>query len=758
MSPASLHEVAPRAGAAGSAHCATKFDPPRCRPQHLLRRRQLAAIDPDARLLLVCASAGYGKTTLLRQWIDRDAGRPTAWIQLAPEDDGLFAFWTAIVSGIAGACPQVGRRSLGALAAPFVDVRHDVLLPLIDDLRAHAVALDLVLDDLHLVSDEGAHRTLAWLVENAPADVRIAIATRHAPGLPLGRLRARGDLTELRAADLRFDDGEARCLLNERLGLGLSVDDLGALARRTEGWPAGLYLAALSLRAVDDREGFVAAFAGDDELIVDYLRPELLRGLDDATRMFLLRTSILESFCAPLCDAVAGTSAVAEDTLAELQRTNLFLVALDRRRHWFRYERLFAELLRAELEVSEPGLVPELHRRAARWHDGQGRFAAAIAHDLHAGDRERAALRIARSWTTLYGSRDWPQVAAWMAQLPEQELEHVPGFIVTKAWIAGMLGQREEVERFAAIAREHDDGGPLPDGSSSTESALALIGAGFPFGDAGRAHRCAQRAAVLERGDAHVVDVAFALGYSGFWTGAPEPDVRRELERVVRLGAGRPFDAAVVTGALGHLAYLDLLAGNAARARGHIARGRRHAREHDIEERAPACMLRIAAGWLLLADGRTGAAGAELGRALELARAYGEPLHVANALRLLAECRERDGDGDGAAVLLVQARAIVQLGCPDPGILAQLVDASATRLPAPSSRALTISSDGCAPLSERELDVLRLLGGTLSLPAIAGELFVAHNTVKTHTRAIYRKLGAASRGEAVARARKLRLL
>ncbi len=233
------------------AHCATKFDPPRSRPQHLLRRRQLAAIDPHARLLLVCASAGYGKTTLLRQWIARDAGRPTAWIQLAPEDDGLFAFWIAVVSGIAGACPQVGRRSLGALAGPFVDVQHDVLVPLVDDLGAHGVALDLVLDDLHLVSDAAAHGTLAWLVEKAPADVRIAIATRHAPGLPLGRLRARGDLTELRAADLRFDDGEARCLLNERLGRDLSPDELAALVRRTEGWPAGLYLAALSLRAVD---------------------------------------------------------------------------------------------------------------------------------------------------------------------------------------------------------------------------------------------------------------------------------------------------------------------------------------------------------------------------------------------------------------------------------------------------------------------------------------------------------------------------
>lgn len=754
-----LHDIASRRTDAGlPTHCATKFDAPQARPEHLPRERQLAAIDPHARLLLVCAPAGYGKTTLLRQWITRDASRPSAWVQLAPEDDGLFAFWIAIVSGIAGARPQIGKRSLGALAGPFVDVHSAVLAPLIDDLRSDdGAGLDLVLDDLHLITDRAAHETLGWLVENAPANLRIAIATRHAPGLPLGRLRARGDLAELRGADLRFDTPEVRGFLNDRLGLDLGDAELDALEERAEGWPAGLYLAALSLRGAPDREDGVAAFAGDDELIVDFLAPELLRGLDAETRSFLLRTSILESFCAPLCDAVAQCGVPSADVLGELQRTNLFLVALDRRRRWFRYERLFADLLRAELEAAEPALVAELHRRAARWHDGAGNVRAAIAHDLQAGDREHAALRIARSWASLYNSRDWPQVAAWMTQLPEDELAHVPGFIVAKAWIAGVLGMGDEVQRLAAIARAQDDGGALPDGSSCTESALALIDAGFPFGDVGRARRCAQRAAALDRGDAQVVNVAFALGFTGFWAGAPERDVRCALERAVRLGADRPFDAAIVTGALAHLAYLDLLAGDSARAHGHIARARRHARERGIDEHPPACMLGIASGWLLLADGRTAAAGAELERALELAHAYGEPLHVANATRLLAECRERAGD-DGAAGLLAQARAIVELRCPDPGILAQLVDMSAADIPVSDGVALTISRDGCEPLSERELEVLRLLGGPLSLPAIAGELFVAHNTVKTHTRTIYRKLGAASRGEAVARGRTLRLL
>ncbi|MBW3654304.1 MAG: AMP-binding protein, partial [Actinobacteria bacterium] len=358
---------------ARARHPATKFDAPRSRPEHLSRNRQLAAIDPHARVLLVAAPAGYGKTTLVGQWLNRDRERPaTAWIQLAPEDDGLFAFWIAVVSGVAGACAAVGRRSLGALAAPLVDVQSAVLAPLIDELWTFGGAVDLVLDDLHLVCDPAAHETLGWFVEHAPANLRIAIATRHAPALGLGRLRARGELTELRTADLRFDGDDARRFLNERHGLALDDADVDALMRRTEGWPAGLYLAALSLRGVADQSAFIAAFAGDDELIVDYLRPELLRGLDDATRRFLRRTSILESFCAPLCDAVAGTDGSADEVLRELQRTNLFVVALDRRRRWFRYERLFAELLRAEridALVTVPTMLaatPEADLRALR--------------------------------------------------------------------------------------------------------------------------------------------------------------------------------------------------------------------------------------------------------------------------------------------------------------------------------------------------------------------------------------------------------
>ncbi len=679
--------------------------------------------------------------------------------QLAAEDDGPAAFWGAVLSAIASACPAVGRRSLGAIAGSRVDFQTAVLSPLIDDLHGHRGELDLVLDDLHLVADADVHATLGWLVEHAPAGLRIAIATRHAPALALGRLRARGALTELRAADLRFGDEDAERFLNERLGLRLGADDVEALTRRTEGWPAGLYLAALSLRGVEHRSQFIAAFAGDDELIVDYLGPELLRGLDGPTRSFLLRTSILDSFCAPLCDAVAGTGRGAEAVLGELVRTNLFVVSLDRRRRWFRYGRMFAELLRAELAASEPDLVPELHRRAAAWFAGEGRVVDAIAHDLLAGDRETAALRIARWRPALLSSGDWAQAAAWLTQLPERELAIVPGFVVTKAWMAGMVGAREEVERLAAVARECDDGKALPDGSSSTESALALIGAAFPFGDAGAARRSALRAAALDPGDAGLPAVAHALGTTGYWAQARERDVRRDLERVVRLGADRPLEAAAAASALAHLAYLDLRAGNVARARGHVGRARRFASERGIEEHAQACAIRIASGWLQLADGRHEAAALELGRGLELARTLGEPLHVANALRLLAECREEVGDGDGAAMLLVQARAIVELQCPDPGVLRELVEATAARLgAAPGGRGRGASPDGVEPLSERELEVLRMLSGTLSLPAIASELFVAHNTIKTHTRAIYRKLGVAGRAEAVARARELRLV
>ncbi len=771
VAAASVHELAPRRrGGLRSALPALKFDPPRPRPGHLRRARQLARIDPQARLLLVCAPAGYGKTTLVGQWVRRDPERAVAWIQLTDGDDSPAAFWAALTGAIAAICPAVGRRSLAELLRAEPDIHAAVLVPLVEELRAGHAELDLVLDDLQCVADGDVHAQLGWFVENAPATLRVAIATSQPPALPLGRLGALGELTELRGADLRFGAGEAGRLLNEVFELRLGEDDVNDLTRRTGGRPADLYLAGLALHRARDRAGAVAALVDGDAMGPAQLAEALLRGLGAPTRRFLRRSSILDSFCAPLCDAVAGAAAPAEQVLAELRGQRHILEPLDRRARWHAYAAPFGQLLRAELQATEPELVPELHRRAAAWHAGEGRVAAAIDHDLRAGDREAAAARIARSWKALHNSDDRPHIPVWLAELPEHEVGRVPGFVVAKAWIAGLHRAHAEMDRLVALAREVDDGAALPDGSSSTEFALALIAATFAFGDVAHARRSALHAASLARGEAHGVSLALALGCSAFWAGAPDRDARRELERAVRHGASCSPDAAAAAVALAHLAFVDLRCGELARARGHVERARWHMRRAGIEGHALACTIAIAEGWLRLVEGRTEAAVAELGYGLALARAYGEPLYVAQALGLLAECQQEEGDHHAARQTLARAHAVTRLECPDPGVLRALVESAAAQLRPRSATGTVATLDADADpdadpdagagdrLSERELEVLHMLGGPLSLPQIARELRVAHNTIKTHTRTIYRKLRAGGRADAVERARALRLL
>lgn len=736
---------------------ATKFVAPMPRPEHLARPRQLERIDPHAGLVLLSAPAGYGKTTLIGQWIRERHGGATAWVQLDAEDSGAYVFWTAIVTALANVDQRVGQRSFGALATTVDDFLASVVGPLIDDLAHCGDPIALVLDDMHFIDDALCHRTLAWFVERAPANLRIAIATRRDPELPLGRLRARGHMTELRAEDLRFDADEGAAFLNEQLELGLEQAEVQALLRRTEGWPAGLYLAALSMRRTPDRKQFVAAFAGDNEHVVDYLAPEILGAVDARQRRFLGCTSILDRFCAPLCDAVIGDddgAATAAETLAELDGSNMFLVALDSRRRWYRYHHLFRDLLRAELDRLEPAIIRDLHVRAAAWYGTAGLVPDAITHALLAGDRIAAAELIAERYLDLYRSEGWPRLAGWLAQLPEEEVAGVPGFLVAKAFLAWLVGDRDEVARIAAIARAHDRGAPLPDGGTSTEAMLALLDALYPYGDATRARGAALRAAELETGAAHALTVHYVLGMTSFWAGEDVAIARASLERAVRTGRTGSHHGRLAW-SLGHLGYLDLMAADLAAARGHVLEAVEIMRHSGEQEGPLACVVRIAHSWLLLVEGRPAEAEAELLRSLELARASREPLHVGSALRLLAECRHAARDRTGAGVYLEEARAVVD-SCESPGRLHELVERTAATIgPTRSSRFVRSGHD---ELSDRELDVLRMLAGRQGLPAIASELFVSHNTVKTHCKAIYRKLDVTSRGEAVSRAHDLGIL
>jgi len=342
--------------------------------------------------MLVSAPAGFGKTTLLAEWLAVGAARPTkessaAWLSLDQGDNEPVTFWSYVVAALRSAVPGVGETATALLDAPAPPMT-TVLTSLVNELAA-ADPLVLVLDDYHLIETVEIHEAMGFLLDHLPAQVHLVIASRADPPLPLARLRARGELLEVRAADLRFTDGEAAAYF-DGMGLHLDAGDVAALEGRTEGWIAALQLAALSLRGRDDVATFIEGFAGDDRYVVDYLVEEVVQRQPEDVRRFLLETSILDRLSGPLCDAVTDQPG-GRARLEALDRANLFLVALDDRRQWYRYHHLFADVLRARLLDEHPERVPDLHRRASAWHERAGDTTVAIEHALAAGDSDRAA-------------------------------------------------------------------------------------------------------------------------------------------------------------------------------------------------------------------------------------------------------------------------------------------------------------------------------------------------------------------------------
>src|SRR4051794_36849237 len=350
---------------------ATKLYVPRPRPGLVARPRLRERLrgGAESRLTLVSAPAGFGKTTLLAQWLGESAGPDgsVAWLSLDPADNDPASFWTYVVTGLQTAVPGLGSEALELIASTPLPTEL-VLTTVLNDLAEASRTVWLVLDDYHVISDHDVRDGMTFLLEHLPPAVHVVVSTRADPDLPLSRWRVRGELTEVRAADLRFTLEEASAYLNDVAGLQLAAPDVAALEGRTEGWVAALQLAALSLRGREDVSGFITRFTGNDRYIVDYLVEEVLRHQPDLVRDFLLRSAVLDRLTGPLCDAVTGRSDGGEMLLA-LERANLFVVALDDRREWYRYHHLFADVLRARLLAEQPDLVPLLHQRASQWYE-----------------------------------------------------------------------------------------------------------------------------------------------------------------------------------------------------------------------------------------------------------------------------------------------------------------------------------------------------------------------------------------------------
>ncbi len=429
---------------------ATKLLAPPLRPHALMRSRLIARLHAGLahKLSLISASAGFGKTTLLSSWI-AGCDRPVAWLSLDGDDNDPNRFLAHLVAAIQTISPAVGSGTAAMLQAPQPPPIEALLPMLLNELATLPQPCGLVLDDYHLVDNSSVDHILTVLLNHLPPHLHLAIAAREDPDLPLARLRARGQLTELRAADLRFTVDETADFLSQVMGLSLTANDIAALEERTEGWIAGLQLAALSLQGHADATGFIAAFTGSHRFVLDYLLEEVLHRQSEAVQSFLLYTALLDRLCGPLCDALLERpTGSGQATLDDLERANLFLIPLDHERRWYRYHHLFADLLRQRLS-QHPSLserIAELHGRAADWYEAYDFSLDAFHHAAAAGDIDRAERLLAGKGMPLHFQGTATPVLNWLEKLPPAVLDARPALWVTYASALSVTGWNSQVE------------------------------------------------------------------------------------------------------------------------------------------------------------------------------------------------------------------------------------------------------------------------------------------------------------------------
>jgi LuxR family maltose regulon positive regulatory protein len=464
----------PRQEASGDPLLSTKLSVPAVRSSLVPRRRLSERLEEglQRKLPLVSAPAGFGKTTLLSAWVGEiSGGRPVAWLSLDPGDNDPVRFWRYYITAIDQLQPGSGESALTLLGAPQASPIEVVLTILLNELAVLPTEAVLVLDDYHLIESGVIHEALTFLIEHLPPRVHLMIATRADPPLPLSRLRGRGDLNELRADDLRFTPDEAAMFLNQVMGLELSAENFAELEGGTEGWVAGLQLAALAMRDHADVAGFIASFTGSNRHVVDYLAEEVLGQQPEELRGFLLETSILDRMCAPLCDAVTGHTD-GQTTLERLEHANLFVIPLDDERRWYRYHHLFADVLRQCLYQAPADLVPALHQRASGWFEEEGLVPEAIHHTLAAQDWERAVRLIEASGMAVVLSRQVQTVLGWIDGLPEELVRERPVLCTIHAIALVFLNRLDAAEARVQDAERCLRGNPM------TDEARAILGRG----------------------------------------------------------------------------------------------------------------------------------------------------------------------------------------------------------------------------------------------------------------------------------------
>ena len=724
---------------------------PRVQPRMLRRARLLELLDGDgaAALTMVNAPVGYGKTTLLRLWCIE---RPEAviWMTLDAADDDPVRLWTHLATAIERLGEGLGSQALMRLGVRGAGIEAAVD-EVMNGLVAYGRPVAIVLDDLHTIGSERSLRSIAHAIERLPANARLLAATGSEPAIRLARLRARGGLIEIRAPELAFTLDETHELM-VREGIALSDESVELLVEHTEGWPAGLYLAALWLRDHEDPDQGVRAFAGSTRQVADYLTDAVLTTLTAQTKDFLVRTAVLERFTSELCDAVLGRDDSAA-VLAELERSNMFLVALDGREQWYRYHHLFGELLQLELGRED---AAALRRRAAVWCRAHGFVEDAIEYAATAGDAETVAgLLVENDRAFVWGGR-LIQFLGWVRGLPSELLLEHPSLAAGGAVASALLARPEvEVQRLLGVAERARRERPhlwSPYVEAIVEVTRAAV---IERGDVGAAVEHARRAVAAARAGADVLSVGVlaALSQALFFAGELDESRRIAMQAVERPDA--PDVPEGYVGNLGLLALLDAEQGRTESAEAWARQAIGFARRRFQADSWTVSLAHLGLALACAASGRLDEAEREALHGERLRRSRQPTVGQAHAVLVLAHVRVARSRLERAASDLKRAQRAIA-GFPDPGRLPAM--AATVEQDLTTARANVGDRHVVEEPSAAELAVLRCLASGLSRREIGEQLHISLNTVKTHTRELYRKLDVTSRADAVARAEALGLL
>ena len=730
-----------------------KLAAPRVPPGIVERPRIMRALDatPGTTLTLVAAPAGYGKTLAVRQWC-AGSDAALAWLTVDSLDEDPLRFWTYVATAVDRVRAGLGRTALQRLRSPGAspDAAVDALLDGLSSLRDDLV---LVLDDLDAITDAEAMATIDHALDRLPPTVRVVATARRDPELGIARRRASGTLVELRADQLAFTTPEAQAVLAGRCGAPLAEQDVDVLRRRTEGWPAAVMLAALWLERVPDPERALRRFGGDHRFVGEYLSAEVLDGLDDDVREFLLSAAVLGRATPRLCDAVLERDDSAAK-LATLERANLFVVRHERG-EWFRIHSLFAEYARVQLVAARPDRAADLHRRACAWLQREGLVVEAAEHAAAAGDYDVLARLLDERHLVLIRNGRARTLLRYVRRLPEDVLARHAALAAATATAVAMTGHGTLERR--RLLRLADRGRVELSAADATyvEATVCMVRAAMVEPDVPRAVESGARAVELATAGADDVLIAAygayarALFFAGdlvaSWAAGM---VAIEHPAVERRPPGHVFARVSLSLAAAERRHLGSARHHAEKARQIV--GRSHGARTWLGANAS-----VAMGVVLAAEGHVEEAERELSHAEHFFRDDVASIHHAWLLLVLARVRLRRGRLDAAAADLWLAQQ-EEDELADCGIVRPLAQRVAQDLAA--ARAQADAGQVTQPPSDAELPVLRLLPSGLSATGIAGVLFLSPNTVRSHMKSIYRKLGVSSRADAVARAEALGLL